>query len=71
MKLLLLTIYSNYDQYVLTYIPYLHREFWSLDRSHHRENGPAITTAYKVNRWWINGENYTEDDYKKHYNGVK
>lgn len=38
-------------------------EHWYLLGEHHRNDGPAITFN-GIKQWWLNGKQYTEDEYK-------
>ncbi len=39
--------------------------YWYLNGEIHREDGPAIEYADGSKRWWLNGINYTEEEFIK------
>jgi hypothetical protein len=55
-----LTVYDNGDK------------VWKLPSGYfHREDGPALEYASGTKLWWINGIQYTEQDYKYKIRSIK
>jgi hypothetical protein len=38
-------------------------EFWLKEGSLHRTDGPAVIQSNSKKQWWIEGINYTEEDF--------
>ena len=36
---------------------------WWLNGQRHREDGPAIETAYGDKEWWLNGQKFNEEEF--------
>ena len=36
---------------------------WYLNDKFHREDGPAIEYINEYKEWWLNGKEYTEEEY--------
>ena len=39
--------------------------FWRLNGNLHREDGPAIEYANGTKYWWLNGKEYTEEEFNR------
>ena len=39
--------------------------FWKLNGNLHREDGPAIEYANGTKEWWLNGKQYTEEEFNR------
>jgi hypothetical protein len=44
---------------------YEDRTEWRLNGQLHREHGPAIEYASGNKEWWLNGQEYSEQDFNK------
>ena len=38
---------------------------WNLDNELHREDGPALEYFYGIKNWFLNGVEYTEEEFNK------
>jgi len=41
------------------------RQRWCQNGKYHRLDGPAVEYAYGSKEWWIEGQNYTEEEFNK------
>ena len=40
-------------------------KLWYQNGKLHRLDGPAVENAYGIKEWWIEGQNYTEEQFNK------